>query len=67
MNKVPLGQYLIFLLSLIFPKIHRVNLSVVRLWKMGAFGVVALLKKNPHAIPRMKDTQMNFKKLHEEY
>jgi len=23
--------------------------------------------KNPHAIPRMKDTQTNFKNLHEEY
>jgi len=45
MNKVALGQYLIFLLSLIVPKIHRVNLSVVRIWKMGALGVAALLEK----------------------
>jgi len=34
---------------------------------MGAFGVVALHEKIPHAIRRMKDTQTNFKNLHEEY
>jgi len=45
MNKVAMRQYLIFLPSLIVPKIHGVNLSVVRIWKMEAFGVAALLEK----------------------
>jgi hypothetical protein len=63
MNKVALGQYLIFSLSLIVPKIHRVNLSVVRTWKMES----QLYVKNPSRYPRIKGTQKSFKKWIEEY
>jgi hypothetical protein len=31
------------------------------------FGVAALLEKNPHPIPRMRNTKTNFRNLYKEY